>query len=286
MGKRDFWLLAKSIGIEMFHKQGLVINRPRGSGDFVFIHFLTPVELLLGSSVIRQEADSCIVYAPPYPQHYRSAGAAAFGNNWMHFTGTATRPLLKTLGIPLNMPFTPLATAFIPSGLRRINDEKVRRERHWQIGLDNNLRSFFLMLGRNLPLPEEHEEKEEPKLREEMLKLHAALQENCYEDWPLERMAEEVHLSRSRFSVLYRQLFRISPVADLLHMRIDLAKYYLGMMQMMNVEDIAQSCGFSSVYYFHRQFKKISGMTPREFQRNYKGDDLHPPHHGPENIWP
>ncbi len=256
-------------------------------GSFVFIHFLTPVEILLGNRAVREESGCCIVYAPPHPQHYRSAGNASFGNNWMHFSGSAARPLLKTLGIPLNVPFTPVATAFISSALRRINDEKVRRDRYWQVGLDNNLRLFFLELARSVqPSEQEDAAARGTGVREEMFKLRAVLQENCYENWSLDRMADEVHLSRSRFSVLYRQLFRISPVADLLHMRIELAKYYLGMMQMRNVEDIAESCGFSSAYYFHRQFKKIVGMTPRAFQRGYEGGDLHPPHHGADPIWP
>ena len=282
----DNHLFARTIGIEMFHKQGLEINRPHGSGDFVFIHFLTPVELVIDKLLIRENTDACIVYAPPKAQYYRNLPNRSFGNNWMHFTGRACMSFLKFLDIPLNEPFHPVATGFIAAELRRINDEKVRKDAYWQVGVDVCIRRFFLELARNIKQGDAKAvaPARQMEIREEMLKLRALMLESCYESWSVDKMAAAIHLSPSRFSVLYKRIFRISPVADLLHMRIDLAKYYLGMMQ-MSVEDVAESCGFASVYYFHRQFKKIVGKTPRVFQRTYSGGDLHPPHHH-DGIWP
>lgn len=286
MASHDSRLFARNIGVEMFHKQGLAINRPRGSGDYVFIHFLTAVEFVIDKKPIREKAGCCILYTPPKPQFYHSPANANFGNDWMHFAGSAAMPLLRTLNIPVNRPFRPVGTAFIAGGLRRINDEKVRRAPHWEVGMDTSIRGFLLELARNIKTsPKSPTSRRTGEMREELLKLRALLQESCYESWSLEKMAEKVHLSCSRFSVLYRQTFRTSPISDLLHMRIELAKYYLGMMQ-MNVDDVAESCGFASIYYFHRQFKKIVGMTPRTFQRTYRGDDLHPPHHASGGIWP
>lgn len=276
MARHDSKLFARNIGVELFHKQGIVINRPRGSGYYVFIHFHTPVEFTIDKEPIREEAGCCIVYAPPKPHFYNSVSNTSFGNDWMHFTGGGVMSLLRSLNIPVNRPFRPIGTSFIASALRRINDEKVRKDPYWEVGMDTGIRSFLLELARNITVgPKNQIKKRAGEMREELLKLRALMQENCFETWTLERMAEKVHLSSSRFSVLYRQTFRTSPVSDLLHMRIELAKYYLGMMQ-MGVDDVAESCGFANIYYFHRQFKKIVGMTPRTFQRTYQGDDLHP----------
>lgn len=264
---------AHSIGIEMFHRQGLTINRPRGSGNFVFIHFLTPGVVYQGKRALKEAADTCIIYAPPMAQHYGNVAGTSFGNNWMHFNGPDCQAFLESLELPLNKPFRPTSTAFIVAGLRNINNEKVRREVFWEVGLDVCIRNFFVELARNYiqrgrPMPPRMLE-----LREQMKNLRSRMVESCYEVWTVERMATAVHLSKSRFSVLYRRLFRISPLADLLHMRMELAKYYLGMMQ-MPIDDVAESCGFSSIYYFCRVFKKMNGITPGRFQKTYSGEDI------------
>lgn len=263
-----------AIGIEMFHKRGNTINRPRGSGDFVFIHFLTPAEIFLAGTAQTAKPDTCIVYAPPYHQYYRNVANSSFGNNWMHFTGDGCLDFLKSLDIPLNTPFSPGETGFIATELRYINDEKIRQEPYWKIGLDLAVRRFFLKLVRSMrPVNKRRSTDKYLETHERMQKLRRRIQESCYEDWTVEGMAAEVHLSKSRFSVLYRKMFRASPLADLLTMRMDLAKYYLGMMH-MSVEDVAESCGFSGVYYFIRQFKKKNGITPGAFRKTYAGADI------------
>ncbi len=263
-----------AIGIEMFHKRGNTINRPRGSGDFVFIHFLTPAEIFLGAKARAVTPDACIVYAPPYHQHYRNAANSSFGNNWMHFAGDGCLEFLQSLDIPLNTPFTPGETGFIATELRYINDEKIRQEPYWRIGLDLAVRRLFLKLVRSMhPVNKRRATDKYLEMHEHMQKLRRRIRESCYEDWTVETMAAEVHLSKSRFSVLYRKMFRASPLADLLAMRMELAKYYLGMMH-MSVEDVAESCGFSGAYYFIRQFRKKNGITPGAFRKTYAGADI------------
>ena len=263
-----------AIGIEMFHKRGITINRPQGSGDFVFVHFLTPAELFLGKTAQTVKPDACIVYAPPYHQHYRSVPNSSFGNNWMHFSGKGCLDFLRELDIPLNCPFSPGETGFVSTELRYINDEKIRQEPCWRVGLDLAIRRFFLKIVRSMKQGGRRRATDKYlETYEAMRTLRQRILGTCYEDWTVEGMAAEMHLSKSRFSVLYRKMFRASPLADLLSMRMELAKYYLGMMH-MSVEDVAESCGFSGVYYFIRQFKRKTGITPGAFRKTYTGADI------------
>lgn len=277
MAGRAALLTLHALGIEMYHQHGVEINRPKGSGDFVFIHFLTPAEIVLGNRTVREEAGSCIVYAPPKPQRYRGLPGRPFGNNWFHFGGRTPEAYLKSLALPLNRPFRPASMSFVTPALRRINSEKTRRDPHWPIAIDLHLRQFFLELARNCVAGTAA--KTSPRLaetKEQLRRLRSKLLETCSDTWTVEDMAARVHLSRSRFSVVYRRVFGLSPLADLLRMRMELAKYYLGMMH-MTLEEVAESCGFASVHYFHRQFKRITGITPGAFQRSHSGDDLLPP---------
>ena len=46
----------------------------------------------------------------------------------------------------------------------------------------------------------------------------------------------------------------------------------------MNLTDTAASLGYTSIYYFSKQFKKITGMSPSQYQkmvRSSKKDPLY-----------
>ena len=79
-------------------------------------------------------------------------------------------------------------------------------------------------------------------------------------------MARDVHLSESRFYTLYKQIFGISPKNDLIIARIERAKNLLEQNKYNNSE-IAAMTGYTNEYHFIRQFKKIEGITPKEYAR-------------------
>lgn len=53
----------------------------------------------------------------------------------------------------------------------------------------------------------------------------------------------------------------------LLHIRLAHATDYLDT-GTLNVNEIAKECGFGSIYYFSRYFKKFMGMSPTEYRHN------------------
>ena len=75
-------------------------------------------------------------------------------------------------------------------------------------------------------------------------------------------------LSASRFASLYKKEFNTSPTEDLIRTRIDQAKRMLSTTK-VSVKQVSIACGFESVHYFHRAFKKRNNITPKHFQ-NYK----------------
>ena len=85
-------------------------------------------------------------------------------------------------------------------------------------------------------------------------------------DPSITEMARAVHLSESRFHTLYKQIFGISPKNDLIIARIERAKYLLEQNKYNNAQ-IAAMTGYTNEYHFIRQFKKIEGITPKEYAR-------------------
>ena len=255
-----------AIGTGMYHHADSITNRPHGSGDYLFVHFLSRHKIWLDGFVRLEDPGGCIIYPPHARQEYGGDGVAAFGNDWFHFSGKGVPELLEDMGLPTGQLFRPRTATFIPAILREINWELLNRETHWEFNISLQIQRFFMELSRavNTPVRESAPHRLE-ELHEKMHRLRQVMQERCVERWNIERMMHYVHLSRSRFINLYRSLFGRAPVEDLIEMRLTLAKHYLANSG-MTITEVADACGFGDVYYFCRQFKNKTGETPGTYK--------------------
>ncbi|HET6449738.1 MAG TPA: AraC family transcriptional regulator [Spirochaetia bacterium] len=68
---------------------------------------------------------------------------------------------------------------------------------------------------------------------------------------------------------VFRARYRLS-ILDALHQRrIGMARFLLHSEAGKNINEIAFQCGYTDPGYFRRMFKRIAGMTPREFRTLY-----------------
>lgn len=72
------------------------------------------------------------------------------------------------------------------------------------------------------------------------------------------------HMSKSSFTYAFKQLTGLTMLEYIHSQRIHLAKRLLETRK-LNITQIGERCGFSSVSYFGRIFKKYTGITPREY---------------------
>jgi AraC-like DNA-binding protein len=87
-----------------------------------------------------------------------------------------------------------------------------------------------------------------------------------FERQSVEELAGLAGMSASHFSRVFRGAFGTSPIDWLRRERISQAKRRLG-----DTEDpvqwIAQAVGYRDRFFFSKDFKKLTGMTPSEFRR-------------------
>jgi len=91
------------------------------------------------------------------------------------------------------------------------------------------------------------------------------------ETWTLQRMADEVKMSISRFCALYKTLFGVSPMNDLIQIRIDAAKSLLTGSK-ISITDLASQLGYANISHFSRQFKKYTGVSPTDYAATQESD--------------
>ena len=81
----------------------------------------------------------------------------------------------------------------------------------------------------------------------------------------LSAVAEISNLSNSAFCRYFKKVTKLTFVEFLNHYRINQAKRLLTMDR--NVSETSFECGFESLSYFNRTFKKITGENPSNFKK-------------------
>jgi AraC-like DNA-binding protein len=110
------------------------------------------------------------------------------------------------------------------------------------------------------PFVNPYNEKEQERLRE----IYAFIDANYQRRIALEEVASLTHLSKEAFCRYFKKATGSTFVAFLNQYRISQSKQQLLLGR--NVGEACYLCGFESLSYFNRAFKKVTGQNPSEFK--------------------
>lgn len=82
----------------------------------------------------------------------------------------------------------------------------------------------------------------------------------------IDALARAANLSPSRFAHLFSDQLGETPLQFHERLRVDLARRLLSATS-LTVKEIAESCGFSSQFYFSLRFKRATGKSPTAWRR-------------------
>ena len=88
---------------------------------------------------------------------------------------------------------------------------------------------------------------------------------NYHRDLGLEMLSSLVSMNSNYFCTLFRKKTGRSLVQYLQQIRIEKARYYLADSS-LRIVDVALEVGFNDDKYFHKIFKKVTGMTPAQYR--------------------
>lgn len=97
-----------------------------------------------------------------------------------------------------------------------------------------------------------------------------AVRENPGMAWTVPDIAAQAGLSVSQTTRRIRELTGTSPREFVIRARIERARRLIEE-STMTLEQIADALGYSDVYFFHRQFKALAGVTPGRWRRTQTG---------------
>ena len=81
-------------------------------------------------------------------------------------------------------------------------------------------------------------------------------------------IARHFYVSRQHMTRLFKEIEDINPMEYKTKIRIEQAKKQLSLSD-SSIKEVAQTLGFSDVQYFHKSFKKYTGMTPLQYKQEY-----------------
>lgn len=239
------------------------INRPNGSGDYLFLYFLAPMRIFMDGKTSIAPIGSCILYPKGSPQIYESI--EKFKNSYIHFT--APVELLDNFHLPLNQIFTLANHTMINESIKNIQIEFLSEEKYSKLMMDTIMKQLFVTISREL-----YHTKENPNidvsLRNQFRNARLEILTHAEQDWTTESMSNLVHMGKSQFFHYYKVFFNTSPKAELINARIEKAKYLLNN-EALQINQIAGLVGFQNVYHFTRYFKKCCGCTPGSYVKQF-----------------
>jgi len=91
------------------------------------------------------------------------------------------------------------------------------------------------------------------------------IQQNIHTRLTVEEVANHVNLGYEKFRKLFASHYNMSPGNYIIHQRINKSQGMLSQRD-YSIKEIAYQLGYVDTYTFSKQFKKITGRTPSDFQ--------------------
>lgn len=142
----------------------------------------------------------------------------------------------------------------------------IREYKTQQEGVNTLLTSSFLQLVVLLSRACQLESGRMEEIRQ-MSDAFSHISKNYTQEISMDELAKVCHMSVRNFSRLFKKTYGFSPGNCVIQLRIQHAAALLSNPK-LPVSEAAFQSGFSDSNYFSRQFKKVTGMTPREYQNH------------------
>lgn len=239
------------------HERNFEIDVPEGS-HWLLVLIKTPAEFWVNGEIKEYPAHSVILYRPTQKVYYRACNEF-FINDWIRFE--TTEPYIVEAPLPHGIPLPLSDPEYCYRLMELISIEHHYNRPYKRSSIDGLLRTLM-----NKLLESNCQYQITPQYYD-LLRLRNAIYAQPSESWSISKMASFLMISSGYLQMIYKKTFGITCMEDVIYCRMRLAKEYL-QYSSLSVSEIAVKCGYQNVEHFHRQFKKLTGITPRQFQSN------------------
>lgn len=251
------------IGIQEPMPPGL-IDRPGGTGDYLFIFFYDEALIRTGREPRRFPAGTMVLWTPS-DGHYYGNTDQPWSHSWLHCAGRKVARLLRASRLPLRHALPVGDASMVEKYLYDLHLELNGCHRPDPVIAGNILENWFLEIARAVaghdrlpPMPPAFQELKNFML----LRFHEPLR--------LEHLAKRVNLSVPHFCACFRKHFSVPPIEYITQLRLHHAARLLRDRN-LSVKEVAVRAGYNDIFYFSKLFKKRYGASPKQHRGKQAG---------------
>ena len=151
---------------------------------------------------------------------------------------------------------------------KSIRKETKHNHTGWDMAVKSIVYRLYCYLLRNYQtdIPAENETDTIQSKAVRVAEMLTFIATNCQNNLTTAYLAERFHMSESYFCSFFKSHTKLSPMEYINQYRIQMSQSLLKSTD-NSITDIALTVGFSDPNYFSRTFKKITGVSPREFRK-------------------
>ncbi len=185
--------------------------------------------------------------------------------DWICFEVSGDLEFIESLELVRNVPVQIPDAEFADSLVRNIDSEFYSQRSRRLKMLDSLMRMLLVKVSENAESDSKVMQTADPHYAA-LMDLRSKIYRNPQQKWNVDTMAADVSMSRSYFQHIYREVFGVSCITDVINGKIEKAKEILGETS-CTVSQVAAMCGYDNEEHFMRQFKKIVGITPTKYRK-------------------
>lgn len=258
------------IGFNHEHDRSFIMDRPDGPGSWLFLLIKTSARFEINGESMTARPGSAVLLRPTTPVRYCALGDE-YTDDWFYFTeeeGDLER--FEKLGIPADTIIYLGRTEELSSLLHVMSYEHYSAEPLHEEIERAYLDVLLLRLSRSIAGKRgSGAELSDRNARLTHIRTRIYTQPDEISD--INGLAKEAGMSRSGFQHLYKRMFGVSVISDIIEGRLETARRLLTSTD-LTVEEIARSSGYPDGSALMRQFKQKCGVTPTEFRKGAYGN--------------
>ena len=264
----DYPLLVTSVGqYRLISVPSLRTYREQGRGDYQLVYIAAGCGCFaLDGQMVTLPQGTAVLYRPGVMQDYTFCSADKAEYFWCHFTGGEVASLLADCRIAEQaMVFVPgTSSDFRWLFLQMIRELQTQQDNYETI-LQMNLRHLLLLLGRQSATAQNVSGTMLGEI-ESAIRFFSA---NYHYSIEIKQYAESHLMSSYWFSQKFKKVTGCSPAQYLINLRMANAMNLLDNTD-YTVAQVAMAVGYENTQYFHRLFRKHTGMTPNDYKQRNK----------------
>lgn len=243
-------------------------NRSHGMGFWLLVLVKSRARFEIFGELIEIRKPSYVLLRPDTPVKF----GPLRGNMTIDWIGFYTQkddvPWMEKTGLRFDRPVVVAESDELNEILHTVHFEHYLADR-LHIEMESSLMRVLCMQLARLSKNAEHKNQGFSQAKAALLnQLRVEIYSHPEGIGSVDDMASKLGLSRSGLQHMYKNMFGTQISLDVITSRVNYSKKLLKATK-FPLREIASACGYQNEFYFMRQFKTVTGMTPTEYRARH-----------------